>query len=198
MPCAHPCVAPVIINQCDTVNITVGTDCNIRDFVLHVDTLRQQATFFRHALPPLTSAYMKRPRIPLMLSTPLPFGVFAAWLYHGSLETPNESKLSYLFLTQLYAFASGFSIPLLRNKVVDVFLEKIERDASELPHNVMAYLDDNLRDSALRDMVLGAVVQCGHKDNVAKWKVNLAKGTWTKGDSGNKLEMHNLLGGLQT
>ena len=187
VPGAHPWVAPIIINQCDTVNITVGTDYNLRDFVLHVDALRQQSTFFRHALPPLTNAYMKRPRIPLTLSTPLSFGVFATWLYHGSLGTLNESKLSYLFLAQLYAFANGFSIPLLRNKIVDVFFENMRRDAPEIPYDVMAYLDDNLRDSALRDMVLDMVFQCGDKNKVVKWKVNLAKGTWLKGYSGDEV-----------
>ena len=35
-------------------------------------------------------------------------------------------------------------------------------------------------------MVLDMVFQCGDKNKVVKWKVNLAKGTWLKGYSGDE------------
>jgi hypothetical protein len=73
----------------------------------------------------------------------------------------------------------------LRNKVVDVFVKKMGRDAPELPYDVVSYLEAQLRNSALRDMVLHVVMQCGEVDKVAEWRVNLAKGFRVKGNIGS-------------
>jgi hypothetical protein len=181
VPCARPWAATAITNQRDTVSVIVGTGGKTRYFDLHVDALRQQSTFFRNALTPLTNAYIKCPYIRLTLAASKPFEVLSTWLYRGTLDSQDESKLSYLLLAQLYKFATRFSIPQMRNKVIDVFVRKMEKDAPKLPYDVMTYIEENMRDSALTEMLLDIMLECGDKDKLMEWKVNLAKGFWVKG-----------------
>jgi hypothetical protein len=167
VPCAHPWAAPTLTNKRDTIKITVSTRHDIRDFDLHVDALRARSRHFHDCLPSFIDKPKHRPSIRLALTSPRLFGIFLTWLYRGTLETLEESKISHLFLCQLYAFANDFGVPLLRDKTLDVVFRRMVGDAPELPYDVMGYMELHLRDSALRDMVLDVMVQCGDKD---KWR----------------------------
>ncbi|KAI4685325.1 uncharacterized protein J4E84_006052 [Alternaria hordeiaustralica] len=172
--CAHPWTAPTITNKHDTVTIKVGAGSNIQQYDLHVEALRARSRHFHEALS--DSSNEERTAIHLACSTPMRFDVFANWLYNGSLDSSNDSSSRYLFLCELHVSADTFDIPLLRNKIVDVFFNKLLRDAQPLPYNIMKYIEEHLRDSALRTMMQDIMLNCGETEDMAEWKVNLAKG----------------------
>ena len=174
VPCAHTWTAPTIANKHDTVTINVGSGRNIQQYGLHVEALRARSQHFHEALS--ASSNEERTAIHLACSTPMRFDVFANWLYKGSLDSSNDTDLRYLFLCELHVSADTFDIPLLRNKIVDVFFNKLLRDAQPLPYDIMNYIEEHLRDSALRNMMQDIMLNCGETEDMAEWKVNLAKG----------------------
>ncbi|KAI4915514.1 hypothetical protein J4E90_003959 [Alternaria incomplexa] len=172
--CAHPWTAPTITNKHDTILIKVGSGSNIQQYNLHVEALRARSRHFYEALPACSNE--ERTAIHLACSAPKRFDAFTNWLYSGSLDSSNEVNVRYLFLCELHVSADTFDIPLLRNKIVDVFFNKLLRDAQPLPYDIMNYIEEHLRDSALRNMMQDIMLNCGETEDMAEWKVNLAKG----------------------
>jgi len=172
--CAHPWTAPTISNKHDTITIKVGVGSNIQQYDLHVEALRARSRHFHEILP--ASSDEERTAIHLACSAPKRFDAFANWLYSGSLDSSNDINVRYLFLCELHVSADTFDIPLLRNKIVDVFFNKLLRDAQPLPYDIMKYIEEHLRDSALRTMMQDIMLNCGETEDMAEWKVNLAKG----------------------
>ena len=165
VPCAQTWTAPTIANKHDTVTINVGSGRNIQQYGLHVEALRARSQHFHEALS--ASSNEERTAIHLACSTPMRFDVFANWLYKGSLDTSNDANLRYLFLCELHVSADTVDIPLLRNKIVDVFSNKLLRDAQPLPYDIMKYIEEHLRDSALRTMMQDIMLKCGETEDMA-------------------------------
>jgi hypothetical protein len=69
---------------------------------------------------------------------------------------------------------------MLRNKIIDVFFNKVLCDPFSLPYDIMKYIEENLRDSALRAMMQDIMLNCGELEEMAEWQVNLAKGFQVK------------------
>jgi hypothetical protein len=182
--CAHAWTAPTITNKRDTVTIKVGTGRHIRKYNLHVEALRARSGYFHETLPASSNEDCSTIRLPL--SATKPFDVFANWLYSGNLDSSTDVGSRYLFLCELHAFAGKFDIPLLRNKIVDVFFKKLLHDAHSLPYDIMKYVEEHLRDSALRIMMQDIMLNCGEAEKMAEWKVNLAKGFGPAGGGGKQ------------
>ncbi|KAL1795002.1 hypothetical protein ACET3X_006818 [Alternaria dauci] len=178
VPCAYTWASPTITNKRDIVTIQLGTEKNIRTYELHVEALRMRSGYFHKSLP--ASPNEQRSTVHLALSVSKPFDIFANWLYSGRLDTFTEFKCGYLHLCELYAFADSFGVPLLRNKIVDVFFNKLMRDAFSIPCDIMKYMEEKLRDSTLRNMMQDIMLNCGVKEEIAEWQVNLAKGFGVK------------------
>jgi hypothetical protein len=47
-------------------------------------------------------------------------------------------------------------------------------------YDISAYLEQHLRDSALRNMWIDVVLRCGDVEDVRDWRVSLAKGFFVK------------------
>jgi hypothetical protein len=172
--CAHAWTAPTITNKRDTVTVKVGTGRHIRKYNLHVEALRARSGYFHEALPASTNEDCSTVRLPL--SATKSFDIFTNWLYSGNLGSNTDVGSRYLFLCELHAFADKFDIPLLRNKIVDVFFKKLLHDTHPLPYDIMKYVEEHLRDSALRTMMQDIMLKCGEVEEMTEWKVNLAKG----------------------
>lgn len=172
IPCAHPRTAPTIIHNGDMLRITVGEQSTFREYEIHIDALTQQSHYFKNLVPPPST--QSQPPVHLPLS-PSRFRIFITWLYSSKLDSSDETRLSYLNLCGLYAFGALFGIPGLCNRVVDVVYMKMETQGT-LPYDVMAYLETEARDSGLRDLLVDVMVQFGVGEEMAGWKVNLAKG----------------------
>jgi hypothetical protein len=95
--------------------------------------LRERSSHFRDTLPSFTTKPKHRPSIHLALAIPQLFTISAEWLYNSTLNAYDESKHPYLILAQLYVSAESFGVPLLCNKIIEVFVQKMGRDAPELP-----------------------------------------------------------------
>ncbi|KAI4953693.1 hypothetical protein J4E91_002541 [Alternaria rosae] len=189
--CADPWTAPIITKKHDTITIKVGTGVNIRQYDLHVEALRARSRHFHEALP-ASPSNEGRTTIHLAETAPKPFDVFANWLYNGKLDYTNDLNLRYLFLCELHVFADTFDVSLLCNKVVDVFFNKLLRDAQSLPYDIMKYTEEYLKDSALRTMMQDIMLNCGETKDMAEWKVNFAKGFRVK--RGGKKDVVEALG----
>jgi hypothetical protein len=75
--------------------------------------------------------------------------------------------MGHLFLAYIYVFANEFGLPLLRNNVLDVAFNGLVADAPLLPFDVMAHVEQHLRDSALRNILLDVILACDDRDKVA-------------------------------
>lgn len=80
---------------------------------------------------------------------------------------------------RIFAFAVVFEVPLLRNAVIDGFLYHIQQH-NFIPHDLAPYLEENLRDSALRNMVIDIMMNCSEPEELEIWGVSLAKGFFIK------------------
>ncbi|CAO2658108.1 Nn.00g073680.m01.CDS01 [Neocucurbitaria sp. VM-36] len=177
IPCTQPSTTVPQINARDVIRITVGKGSNVVEYGLNADALSQRSGYFREKLRENDEHVKQRPLIALPDEIPAVFDVFVLWMHRGIVARKYNSPFD--FLCQLFIFATKLDIPLMRNAIVDAFIETIY-SLNSLPYDVTRYLERYARDSALRNMVIDVVLNCGEMEEVARSEISLAKGFFKK------------------
>jgi hypothetical protein len=99
------------------------------------------------------------------LSAPKPLDVFSNWVYSGSLDKFNRFKFGFLLLCKLHVLIDSCIVPLLRNKIIVVFFNKLSRDAFSLPYVITKYIEENLRNSALKTTMQDVILNSCEEGN---------------------------------